>query len=119
MPVSPGLRPAVHAEHERIGARRGPQAVRVQARHDARVLIGHPDRADLSDLAREAPPNATLVVFHTAVLIYIRDRVDREAFARSVADLGAVWVAMTSPSSVRWVWMRRTNSAALGGVPYR
>ena len=57
-------------------------------------------RHDLCDLARQAPPDATLVVFHTAVLIYIRDRVEREEFARSVADLGAVWVANEHPTVV-------------------
>jgi hypothetical protein len=50
-------------------------------------------RADLAALAAQAPAYATLVVFHTAVLAYVRDPADREAFARSVASAGAVWVA--------------------------
>jgi len=50
-------------------------------------------RCDLQALAAQAPPHATLVVFHTAVLAYVRDPADREGFARSVAQLGAVWVA--------------------------
>jgi hypothetical protein len=33
-------------------------------------------------------------------LICIRDHIDREAFGRSVADLGAVWVANEHPSVV-------------------
>jgi hypothetical protein len=50
-------------------------------------------RVDLAMLAAQAPAHATLVVFHTAVLAYVRDPGDREAFARSVADAGAVWIA--------------------------
>ncbi len=50
-------------------------------------------RVDLPALAAQAPAHATLVVFHTAVLAYVRDPGDREAFARSVASAGAVWVA--------------------------
>ncbi|HET6870407.1 MAG TPA: DUF2332 domain-containing protein [Solirubrobacteraceae bacterium] len=50
-------------------------------------------RVDLPALAAEAPAHATLVVFHTAVLAYVRDPGDREAFARSVASCGAVWIA--------------------------
>lgn len=50
-------------------------------------------RTDLPALAAEAPTDATLVVFHTATLAYVRDPAEREAFARTVASLGAVWVA--------------------------
>jgi hypothetical protein len=50
-------------------------------------------RVDLPALAAQAPADATLVVFHTAVLAYVRDPGDREAFARSVASAGAVWIA--------------------------
>lgn len=50
-------------------------------------------RVDLAALAAASPPHATLVVFHTAVLAYVRDPGDREAFARSVADVGATWIA--------------------------
>lgn len=50
-------------------------------------------RTDLAALAAQAPGHATLVVFHTAVLAYVRDPADREAFARSVAAAGAVWIA--------------------------
>jgi hypothetical protein len=50
-------------------------------------------RSDLRALASQAPSEATLVVFHTAVLAYVRDGAQREAFARTVSDIGAVWVA--------------------------
>ena len=57
-------------------------------------------RTDLRALASEAPSGATLVVFHTAVLAYVPDGAEREAFARTVSELGAVWVANESPRSI-------------------
>lgn len=50
-------------------------------------------RTDVPALAAQAPADATLVVFHTAVLAYVRNPGGREAFARSVGDTGAVWIA--------------------------
>ena len=49
-------------------------------------------------LAAEAPANATLVVFHTAVLAYVADPGARAAFARTVGDLNAVWISNEAPS---------------------
>jgi hypothetical protein len=57
-------------------------------------------RHDLPGLAAQAPEHATLVVFHTAVLAYVRDAGDREAFARTVARAGAVWVANEGASNI-------------------
>ncbi|MTD57460.1 DUF2332 domain-containing protein [Amycolatopsis pithecellobii] len=50
-------------------------------------------RADFLALAAKAPRDATLVVFHTAVMMYVRDRSDRDAFAAAVAESGAVWLS--------------------------
>lgn len=57
-------------------------------------------RRDLAALAAQAPPGATLVVFHTAVLAYIDDAADRAAFARSVAAAGATWIANEAPDRI-------------------
>lgn len=54
-------------------------------------------RRDLPALAARAPAGATLVVFHTAVLAYVADAAERAAFAETVRDLGAVWVANEAP----------------------
>jgi len=54
-------------------------------------------RADLAALAREAPKNATLVIFHTVVLAYITSAAEREAFARSVGLLCDFWIANEPP----------------------
>jgi hypothetical protein len=51
----------------------------------------------LAALAAEAPPDATLVVFHTAVLAYVADPHARARFRRSVRDLGAVWISNEAP----------------------
>jgi hypothetical protein len=50
-------------------------------------------RTDLPALASQAPPDATLVVYHTAVLAYVPDPQERLAFARTVHELSAIWIA--------------------------
>ncbi len=54
-------------------------------------------RSEVGALAAQAPRNATLVVFHTAVLAYIPDPAERAEFSRMVQSLDAVWVANESP----------------------
>ncbi|MFL5381744.1 MAG: DUF2332 domain-containing protein [Longimicrobiaceae bacterium] len=51
---------------------------------------------DLPALAATAPPGATLVVFHSAVLAYASPE-ERERFERQVAALGAVWISNEFP----------------------
>jgi hypothetical protein len=51
---------------------------------------------DLARVALQAPGPATLVVYHTAVLAYV-DQHKRRAFARTVAQLGAVWLSNEGP----------------------
>lgn len=67
-------------------------AIDVARAHPPRLVVGDL-RRDLKRLAQEAPADATLVVYHTAVLAYVADAQERADFARSVADLGAVWIA--------------------------
>jgi hypothetical protein len=50
-------------------------------------------RRDLPALAAQAPSDATLVVFHTAVLAYVPDAGARHAFGHQVAALGARWIS--------------------------
>jgi hypothetical protein len=57
-------------------------------------------RTDLLSLTSEAPRGATLVVFHTAVLAYVLDAAEREAFARTVPQTGAVWLANEHPEKI-------------------
>ncbi len=50
----------------------------------------------LAEVAAEAPADASLVVFHTAVLAYLDDA-GRRAFRDAVTALDAVWLANESP----------------------
>ncbi len=52
---------------------------------------------DLPALMDTAPKDATLVVFHTAVLAYIPDRGLRERFAEAMTASPAVWISNESP----------------------
>jgi hypothetical protein len=49
--------------------------------------------------AAAAPPQATLVVFHTAVLAYL-ERSQRDAVARETDALGARWIACEAPGVI-------------------
>jgi hypothetical protein len=51
----------------------------------------------LPTIARQAPGDATLVVFHTAVLAYIADPGARDRFADTVCGLNAVWISNEAP----------------------
>jgi hypothetical protein len=67
------------------------------ARREPPRIVRGDLRADLVQLAAEAPRDATLVVFHTAVLAYVESREDRAAFARTVGEIGAMWVSNEAP----------------------
>src|SRR5207248_2893039 len=58
-------------------------AIEIARGRKPRVVKGDLLR-DLAALAAEAPKDATLVVFHTAVLVYVRSPSDRAEFVRSV-----------------------------------
>jgi hypothetical protein len=67
------------------------------ARDDPPPLTRGDLRHDVPALAAQAPSDATLVIFHTAVLAYVPAPADRAAFARTVDGLGAVWIANEAP----------------------
>jgi hypothetical protein len=62
-----------------------------------RIVKGDLLGDDLDQLCREAPADATLVVFHTAVLAYVTDRAKRHAFAERVMSLCPYWISNESP----------------------
>jgi hypothetical protein len=69
-------------------------------------------RSDLLKLAADAPADASLVIFHTAVLAYVPDPAERAAFARAAGGLrGAVWIANEWPPNIPGV------SLAASGEP--
>ena len=47
---------------------------------------------DLPALVSRAPSGATVVIYHSAVLAYVR-QADRAEFAKTVGNLGAVWLS--------------------------
>ena len=83
-------------QKERLYGLRG--ALRVAAAQKPRVVEGSLTGDALAALCREAPANATLVVFHTAVLAYVSDREERQAFADTVTSLCPYWICNESPS---------------------
>lgn len=71
------------------------KAVAAARRHRPRVFRG--DLVDdLARVAADAPRQATLVVFHSAVLAYV-DADKRRAFADAVRSLDAVWLSNEAP----------------------
>jgi hypothetical protein len=80
------LWPGEHGRAERLAkavatARRDPPPV-----HRGDLLT------DVPALARQAPADATLVVYHSAVLAYVTEP-QRQQFAGTVRGLGAVWLS--------------------------
>jgi hypothetical protein len=53
---------------------------------------------DLDRLIAAAPRNATVVVFHTAVLSYVPSRQDRDLFRDRLCAADAVWISNESPA---------------------
>ena len=84
-------------EEYRLPRLRGACAI---ARADPPRVVRGDLRTDLPALASEAPAEATLVVFHTAVLAYVPDAAERAAFAQTVMESGAVWVANEGPQNI-------------------
>ncbi|WP_114388852.1 DUF2332 domain-containing protein [Notoacmeibacter marinus] len=73
------------------------KAVRIARMERPRVVPGDL-RKDLPALIAEAPRDATVVVFHTAVLSYIAAQGDRDAFAAAMTDNPrVVWLSNESP----------------------
>lgn len=71
-------------------------------------------RQDLAALAAEAPRDATLVIFHTAVLAYLPEQREREAFAASVVSMCDYWIANESPRVFPAIAAKTTRTAPPG-----
>jgi hypothetical protein len=67
------------------------------ARGDPPPLVRGDLLTDLPALIAAAPKDATLVVFHTAVLTYITTREEREHFADAMLAATAVWISNEVP----------------------
>jgi hypothetical protein len=69
---------------------------------------------DLPGLAAQAPSDATLVVFHSAVLAYVSNPAARTRFAEMVRNLGAVWVCNETPNTFPAISARTDADHARG-----
>lgn len=67
-------------------------ALRLAATERPRVVRGDLLGDDLDRLCAEAPRDATLVIFHTAVLAYVTDSAARERFALRAQALAPYWI---------------------------
>jgi hypothetical protein len=72
-------------------------AIKLAADLKPRVVKGDL-RGDLASLAREAPKDATLVIFHTAVLSYVASPADRKSFTAEAMSLSDAWIANEAPA---------------------
>jgi hypothetical protein len=88
-------------------------AVRIAQADPPRLLRGDL-RDGVANLAAEAPEDATLIVFHTAVLGYISDPQERSAFAASVASLCDYWVSNEAPRVVPDIAARAAGQIPIG-----
>lgn len=66
---------------------------------------------DLSEIAADAPRDATLVVYHSAVLAYV-DETKRRAFAEAVSALGAIWLSNEGDRVLQCVGVHRDDPAS-------
>ncbi len=69
------------------------------AREDPPLIMQGNLLTDLDALMAEAPKEATLVVFHTAVLAYLPDVSDRNSFAEAVSKSRAAWISNETPGA--------------------
>jgi hypothetical protein len=73
------------------------KALQIAATHCVRVEKGNLLSDDLEELCVQAPKNATLVIFHTAVLSYVSGQADKVAFGRRAQSLATYWVSNEAP----------------------
>jgi len=73
-------------------------------------------RHDLEPLLREAPRGPTLVVFHTAVLSYVRSADDRSAFGDLLWEHSAIWISNEGPLACPEVAARAPRPAPEKGA---
>ncbi len=82
--------PEHHERRERL------RAAAAIARRDRPQLVHGDLTAALPDVVRQAPPDTTVVVFHSAVLNYVDDAA-RAAFEQTVRELPCHWISNEGP----------------------
>jgi hypothetical protein len=90
-------------------------ALNIAAAQRPRVVKGDLRGDRLVQLCREAPSGATLAVFHTAVLAYVADQADRQAFVDRVMPLCQYWISNETPD----IFLEIASRAGSSGMPGR
>ncbi|MGW2153932.1 DUF2332 domain-containing protein [Nonomuraea sp. NPDC001699] len=93
-------------QHDRLVRLRA--AARI-ARAEPPHLVRGDLNAGIADLAGQAPPDATLVVFHSAVLAYLPQD-ERDRFVRTMRGLPARWISNEAPGVLPGVAARPPRS---------
>ena len=73
------------------------RAALAMAMHERPRVLRGDLLTDLAACMRLAPPDATLVVFHSAVLAYAANQTLRDDFARTMQATGAIWISNEAP----------------------
>jgi hypothetical protein len=89
-------------------------ALAIATMNRPRVVKGDLLGDDLVRLCQEAPREATLVVFHTAVLAYVADSEARQAFAERVCSLCHTWIANEVPAALPEIARQASAAPAPG-----
>lgn len=71
-------------------------ALRICRREPPRIIRGDLLR-DLASVVAQAPADATVVVYHSAVLNYVTDQARRNEFARAMLASRCIWISNESP----------------------
>ena len=89
-------------------------AARIAAAHRPHIVKGDLLGDDLARLCHQAPKDATLVIFHTAVLAYVSDVVARQAFAERAMGFCRYWISNEYPGVFPAVAARTKTRGAPG-----
>ncbi|TYB69997.1 DUF2332 domain-containing protein [Nonomuraea sp. PA05] len=87
------------------------------ARDDPPPIVRGDLNDRLAEVAAQAPPDATLVVYHTAVLYYVSDE-GRAAFADQLARLGCHWIGQETEGILPQVTARLPRPHPDGPLMY-
>ena len=89
-------------------------ALKIATRHRPRIEQGDLRGDGFERLCREAPSDATLVMLHTAVLAYVAERSEREAFGARAMSLCDYWIANEAPRLLPAISSRVAAAGAPG-----
>jgi hypothetical protein len=98
--------PEQHARRARIRA-----AIEIARAEPPRIIAGDANH-DLARLVDEVPDDATLVIFHSGVLVYMSAD-DRQRFVDRVQRLDATWISNEGPTVVPGVTPAGTPPGSL------